>query len=376
MSSPEEMLPRLLADLEQRIDLERVSRVRTRHRAALAFEPLEVPVLICYTPYEGADFRPCSYPEAFNNPVGMMVNELLVGFTSVYHALDLPDDAPCCIRPNFGTGIIASMFGAEITLVGDNMPWARPVGGIETLRAIVESPLPHLGSGLGARVIEQYEFYHAVLADYPACREAIEITLPDLQSPFDTAELLWGSEILLAVNTQPDLVAALLDKIANQMLAFYRAIDGLVRDSLRRDAQYQHAVPVRGKILLRNDTAVLVGPQIYEDLIRPSDTRLARELDGIAIHFCGSGQHQIDSMLAIPGMQCFDFGQSYMMDVDAIYRESAPRCVPLARVSLPREELTVENVRRRFPRDGVVLTYQAQGVEDARETWERYVSVA
>ncbi len=374
MSSAQERLRRLLGDLEGRIDPERLSRIRTRHRAALAFQPLDIPVLICYTPYAGADFQPYQYAEAFNDPAKMMVNELLVGFTSVYHALDLPDDAPCCIRPNFGTGIIASMFGAEISVVGDSMPWARPAGGIEALRAIVESPLPDVGAGLGTRVIEQYEFYRSVLADYPACRDAIEITLPDLQSPFDTAELLWGSEILLAVNTQPDLVAALLDRVADQMLTFYSAIDGLVRDSLRTDAQYQHAVPIRGKMLLRNDTPILVGPKLYEDLIRPFDARLARELEGIAIHFCGNGQHQIAGMLAIPGMQCFDFGQSEMMDVDAIYRETAPQRVVLARISPPREELTAKRMRQRFPEGGVVLTYQAESPEDARKTWERYVS--
>jgi hypothetical protein len=88
------VLSRLLDYLEPRIDRAHALRVGIRHRAALSYEPVDRLPLVCYLPYEGQDFSPYPYPEAFVDPAKMMVNELLVGFTSIYHAVDLRDDSP------------------------------------------------------------------------------------------------------------------------------------------------------------------------------------------------------------------------------------------------------------------------------------------
>jgi len=372
MTDAEKLLHRLLDDLEGRLDLQHVGRARARRRAALDYEPLEIPPLVCYLRCETEAFQPYPYPEAFGDPAKMMFNELLAGFTSIYHAVDLRDDAPYCLRPNFGTGIVASMFGAEIVLREDNMPWARPIGP-DGARAVLEAPLPETDAGLGRKVREQYEFFHHALEPHPRCREAFEITLPDLQGPFDTAEMLWGSDVFVALHTERDRVVALLDRVSDQMVRVHRALTGLTRDSLSPGAHHQHAVAVKGNLLIRNDTPVLVSAETYTKAIRPFDARLARALGGVAIHFCGDGTHLVDAMLDIPGMQCLDFGQAEMMDLDAIYAKCAPRRVALARCQVPRSDLTARSVRARFPA-GASLVYQADSLADAHAAWARYVS--
>ena len=187
-------LHRLLSYLEERIDLGHARRARARHRRALDYEELDRPPIVFYLPYEGEEFHPYPFAEAFDSPAKLAVNELLVGFTSLYHAVDLRDDAPYCLRPNLGTGLVASMFGAEVRLTENNPPWIMPVGE-QRIRDIAVGPLPDLRSGLAARALDQYAFFEAMLADYPLCRHAFQLTLPDLQGPFSTAELLWGPGI-------------------------------------------------------------------------------------------------------------------------------------------------------------------------------------
>jgi hypothetical protein len=371
MTEADLLVRRILDDIEPRIDLRHVERVCARHRAALAYEALDIPPLVCYIPYEGKRFEPYPYPEAFADPAKMMVNELLLGFTSIYHAVSEHDDAPLCLRPNLGTVLIASMFGSQIRLVENNMPWAAALGGHDRLRAVVESHLPAVTDGLGQRVLDQYAYYHAALRDYPNCRAAFEITFPDLQSPFDTAELLWGSSIFPDLFEHEDLVRALLDRIAAQMLAVYRHLEPLVRESLRPAAHWQHACAFNGKMLLRSDSCILMSPRMYREIVMPCDARLAAELGSIGIHFCGDGHHQIDNMLAIPGLQSLDFGQPHMMDTDAIYQKASARRVVLMRMTVPDEQLTARQVRARFPA-GVILIYTAASVADAHQTWERY----
>ena len=167
MTSPDEQVRQILDHIEPRIDLAHVRLVRARHRAALDYQPLDIPPLVCNIPYAGASFTPYPYPEAFADPAKMMVNELLLGFTSIYHAVEVPDDSPYTLRPNLGTVIIASMFGSHIRLVEDNMPWASALQDPDALRKIVDTPLPDVRSGLGQRVADQYAYYHAALNDYP-----------------------------------------------------------------------------------------------------------------------------------------------------------------------------------------------------------------
>ena len=372
----EKQLHRLLEYLEGRIDLDHVARARERRRAALDFEPLDAPPLVCCLPYEGRDFAPYTYREAFDDPAKMMVNELLVGFTSVCHAADFRDDAPYCLRPNFGTGVTASMFGAEIRLVADDaMPWVAPVGA-EGVRDILAAAVPDVAAGLGRKVIEQYAFYDAVLEAFPACREAFDITLPDLQGPFDTAELLWGSEIFVALGIEPETVTALLDRITDQMIRAWQTLAPLTRDRQGEGMIHQHAVGVKGNLLIRNDSAILMSPAMYAEAVAPFDARLGEALGGVAIHFCGNGEAHVPAMLDT-GVRCLDFGQSHMMDVDAIYAQCAPRRVPIVRLQLPDEEMTAAEVQRRFP-TGVILVFQAgggpyasRGLAAARDVLER-----
>jgi len=371
MTSADQAVRRILDHIEPRIDLQHVRRVQQRHRAALSYEPLDVPPLVSYIPYTGTDITPYPYPEAFADPAKMMVNELLIGFTSIYHAVDVRDDSPYCLRPNLGTVIIASMFGSPVRLVENNMPWAGALGGVDKIRAVVDAPQPDVRAGLGQRVLDQYAYFHEALHDYSSCRAALQITFPDMQSPFDTAEMLWGSSIFPDLYEHEDLARALLAKIAAQMLALYKQVEPHVREAMHPDIHYQHACAFRGRLLLRCDSVLLLSPRMYADIVVPHEAFLARALDGVGIHFCGNGQHQLDNMLAIPGVQSLDLGQPDMMDMDRVYARAAARRTPLVRVTVPPDQLTARRVRSRFPA-GIIMTYAATDVAGAQRTWERY----
>jgi hypothetical protein len=373
MKQADRVVERILEHLEARIDLEHVAQARARQRAALDYAEVDRPPLVIYLPYEGQDLRPYPYPEAFADPAKMMVNELLIGFTSLYHAVDLRDDAPYCLRPNLGTGLIASMFGAEIRLVDDNMPWVMPLGSMQRLRAVAEGPLPEVTSGLGQRMLDQYEYYSQVLASYPRCRAALQLTLPDLQGPFSTAELLWGSEIYPAFYEQPDLIRQLLAKITAQMLAVFRALAGKTRDLLGQGYCHQHGAAVRGNLLIRNDSMINLSPRLYREAVLPFDAQLAEALGGVGVHFCGNGMHQVSNLLGMPGMHCLDLGNPEMLDLDALYAQATPRRVALARLQVPEAELRAAALKQRFPR-GVTLVHVASSVAAAQRLWQRYVA--
>lgn len=374
--TPDTILHRLLAFLEDRIDLDHVRSLADRHRRALLYQDVDRLPLVLYVPYRGTDFAPYTVSEALDDPAKMMVNQLLKGFSSIYHLVDLRTDTPLCLRPDMGVTIIASMFGAAIEVRGNEPPWVQPLGGRDAIRRILDDAAPALDSGLVPRVLAQYAFFRAALDGYPRCEAAMQLTLPDLQGPFDIAELLWGSDIFLALYDEPELVSAFLARISDTILAVYRRLRDDVREDLGAGCQYQHATGVRGALLLRGDSSVIMlSPKMYAEHVLPHDVRLAREPGGVGVHFCGDGTHQIPTLRGMPGLETIDFGQSFMMDIDAIYAGARVQHIALTRVQLPDAELNAGRLRERFP-TGVNLLREVGSVDEARQVWARYIGPA
>ena len=372
MTKADDVLHHLLDYLEPRIDVEHVTAIAARHKAALSYEKVNRLPLVCFLPYEGELFKAYALSEIFDDPAKMMVNELLTGFTSIYHAVDLKDDAPYCLRPNLGVTIVASMLGAQIRIMEEQPPWVLPLENVTTIRRVVDGSLPDMTAGLAPRVLEQYGFYKLVLAGYPNCQAAFQLTLPDLQGPFDIAELLWGPEAFIALFTEPELLLALLEKITATILLAFRRFSDEVNENIGAGFQYQHGTAVRGKMLLRSDTTIMISPSHYQEFILPQDGRIGQTLGSVAVHFCGNGQHQLANMLATPNLGSLDLGQPWMMGIDDIYAEASARKVGLTRVTVPEDQLTAEQASRRFP-TGVNLVYYPENLADARQVWQRYI---
>jgi hypothetical protein len=133
---------------------------------------------------------------------------------------------------------------------------------------------------------------------------------------------------------------------------------------------------IRGQILLRDDSAIMVSPRMYRQQIAPHDERVLAEMEGGGIHSCGNFMHNVGAMLELPSLQCLDFGQSSLNDVDAIYAQAKPRRIALVRVSVTAEELRQGDIRRslrdRFP-TGVTLLHAAPSLEAARDSVTAYV---
>jgi hypothetical protein len=311
----------------------------------------------------------------FADPAKMMINELLVGFTSIYHAVDLKDDSPYCLRPNLGVTMVASMLGAHIRVMEDQSPWVIPIEDLNDLRKIVNAPLADRSAGLVPRALEQYDYYRDTLLDYPRCQTAFQLTLPDLQGPFDIVELLWGSDAFVAFYEDQALLSALLEKITDTILVAHQCFSGEVKENIGEGFQYQHATAIKGQILLRSDTTIMISPSHYQEFILPHDGRIGQSLGSVAVHFCGNGQHQLANMLATPNLGSLDLGQPWMMDIDDIFTEASSRQVGLTRVTVPEDKLTAEQVSHGFP-TGVNLVYYPKNVAEGRQAWQRYIGTA
>lgn len=368
-------LKQLLTQLEETLDVQALAATRERYRRALDWQPVDRPPLAVSFPYpSAAPWQPYPHREEFDDPEKMLVNELLCAFgMSAALNADVGADLPLAVRANFGTVLIASMFGAPVEQRADNPPWIAHRDG-ETIRLeqVLAVDPEDMAQGWIPRVATTMQAYHELLAPFPKLKQQVTITLPDLQGPFDNLELICGSDVFLRLVTEPERVAAALDNLAAAQINLFRHLNQWTTEPLAGYC-HQHGVMLKGNILLRNDSCIMVSAQMYREQLASHDERVLRECGGGGIHSCGNCDHLAAAILAQPSIQALDLGQPEMNDVDALYRQAAARRIPLVRMLVNREELESGAARRRFP-TGAVLMHRAASHEAAREAIRRWTA--
>ena len=241
-------LSKLLQLVEEHIDLEHCEQVDARYRRSLAGEETDRPPLVVQAKWGGNwrlpapwdQFEQYPYRQAYDDPTAMMQNMLL---ERVVPGLILKDDNPLAIRNNHGTILIASLLGGQWGMHEDDPPWVKPWTSVEAVHELIESTEPvNLGGGVIGRSLETLRFYAEQLAKFPKCHQAIQISMPDLQGPFDTAEQLWGSDIYIGLINGRELVTSLMEKVVQTMLEVEKLYRPLAKDRLEPVANSQHRV--------------------------------------------------------------------------------------------------------------------------------------
>ena len=215
-------LKQLLDHLAATLDPRRQAEIELLHRKALGWEPVRrLPLLLSFPIPADAPFQPYPHSQIFDDPEKMLYNELVYALeTSIASRGQIDDDLPLTIRANFGTVVVASLFGGRVEQVGENRPWVRPFQALAEFRAALDRDPLDFSQGWCPRVVERYQFYRDALAAYPELAGLVHLVLPDLQGPLDTAELLRGSEIYVDLYNDPDLIARALDTIARRRSAW------------------------------------------------------------------------------------------------------------------------------------------------------------
>jgi len=371
MASQEKELDRLFGLIEGHVDLEHCRAVDERSVRALAWQEVDHPPLVVQAPFGESIalpppwdvFRRYSYREAFDNPVAMLQNELL---EKVVPGVILRDDSPLAIRNNHGTIQIAAVMGAPWTMHADDYPWVEHVSSPEDIESLVARVAADESAGVLPRSFGTLRFYHRKLGEYPRCRQAIQISMPDLEGPMNTAEQIWGSDIYYAFIDRPELLRNLLARVAETMLAVSEQFRAYAVDRLDPTATTQHGCMNPGRLLIRDDASIMLSPSTYQEHVVPHHVRLLAELGGGSIHFCGNGQHLIGKMLSIPHLRGIDVGQPELMDIDTVYAACRERGVAVIRMAPAREGLIGGETRKRYP-TGCVLVYLTTDIRDAAE---------
>jgi hypothetical protein len=205
------------------------------------------------------------------------------------------DDAVPYVALTTGTAIFAACFGCAVQLYDGAPPAARPlVFAAEEADAL---PVPDLGARPLARV---FEFARLVRE---AVGPGIPIGVPDLQSPFDIAALVWRKQdLFVAMHQQPDAVKRLVDKCLSLLKNFLSAFKREFPNFNPIHCPNHWAPPELGCALSEDEAGSLSTP-MFEEFCLPSLVDLSETFGGIFIHCCATADHQYQSFKKIPNLR-------------------------------------------------------------------------
>ena len=241
------------------------------------------------------------------------------------------------VRCNYGTGILPGIFGAEPFVMPDELntlPTCRPLaGGAAAVEAALDAGVPDVRTGPGGTVLDMAEHFQAIGRRHANIGRYVHLYHPDIQGPLDVCEMLWGSSIFLALVDRADLVHAMLDLITETYIAVMNAWETLVPPANGRAVHWR--MMHRGRIMIRDDSAMNISPEMVDEFARPYDQRLLDTFGGGGVHFCGRGDHYIASYGRLSGLGAIAMSQPELNDMETIYRNTVDRGIAL--LGLQRE---------------------------------------
>lgn len=286
--------------------------------------------------FEGAIFQPqrkkLSRSELDLKPINindaivdydLMLRSQLLGVSSALNS----QAANLSIRANYGTGIMTSLFGAKIFNMPrstNTLPTTHSFDDTEIIRDILSRGMPDTSTGFGKNVFDFAEICKEAFAKYPKISKYLAVYHPDYQGPLDVCELLWGGEMFYAMYDEPELVHDMLSLITetytvmmNKWFEYFKPSD----DIKPHWGNFWH----KGNLVLRGDSAMNLSPEFYDEFSVPYDTILLERFGGGVMHFCGKGDHYIESLAAIPGINAINMSQPHYNDMEKIYQNTVDR---------------------------------------------------
>jgi hypothetical protein len=385
-SQAEESLRKLLEKLDKELVPAEHDQIREHFMKTIRWEYVERPPLrlLFQERLQTLDEKSNNtYPicEAVSDPAKMMINELWYGRASTMGWLQVRDSQPLQVRANMGIGLCASVFGAQIGVLENNPPWVEPLTkdtskiADAVSKALDEHDIDDAANrGWIPRAGQFYSYFKKIIAEYPNVEKCVAIVIPDLQGPFDTAAAIWGSDILLALYTEEELTNRLMETVAKTQVKLHDHFRQWVgRELLPEGYSHQHGLMVRGNILIRCDSNLMMSPEMYKERVLPFDEYVVKNVGGGSFHSCGKWDHNIPAILESDQFGTVDFGmnQSQYNDIDAHYKVAAKRKKHFNQINTTEEDIISGKVLKKFP-TGATLVFSTNGIESAKRLMEAY----
>ena len=272
----------------------RIAKIERAFRREPLTSAEEFPVLInapCYFSFGSRD-KPRDY---YTNPASMLAYQTH-GYET--HLSRVQDDTVPYFMPWFGTGVLASAFGAPVHQP-DN-PADDP--------AVLESRIKCPGDIVRLKLPdpERDGWMPRVLKtiDYAVTYGEMPVGLTDMQGPLDTVGMLCGqAQLYKWMFSEPAMIHDLFDIVTEAFIQWVKVQKQHIGEPLERSNGLQGAFSPGCGVWESDDDLVLIDADLYREFVVPYVSRIFDTFNGGSIHFCGSGVQHLDTFRTVSNLR-------------------------------------------------------------------------
>ncbi len=253
------------------------------------------------------DFDHYTLRQQFDNPEAMLTESLwdIIGWARS------PGDQQLSLRPNFGVGTVASIFGCGTDMREHEMPWVADRPPKERLLDVDFDRLDE--SGLIPRVIAFVRLARETLKGFPQVR----VFMPDFQGPMGTAFLLRQQDIFLDMLDDEAFFRRLMDTVTEVFIRLTRRLKQELGEPL--DSGWHGSLYMAdGGVRVVDDVSIMLSPEQYREFSLPYVRRCLEPFGGGWIHSCGDISHLLGACLETPEIRGINFGEPQYYDFDEL----------------------------------------------------------
>ncbi len=262
----------------------RLAKIRRAFRREPITSAEEVPILVNTPAYFafGSTNKPRDY---YSNPASMLAYQSQ-GYEN--HLKRVDDDYVPYFMPWFGTGVLASGFGAKVKVPDD------PADDPAVLEPLLKSPLDVARLRLPDPAKDGWMPRVLAAIDYAVAQNDLPVGLTDMQGPLDTAGQLCGqAQLYQWMYTEPAAVHDLMSLITEAFIAWVKVQKQHIGEALDWSYGLQGAFSPGCGVWESDDDLVLINAQLYGQFVAPYVSRIFAAFGGGSLHFCGNGVHQL-----------------------------------------------------------------------------------
>lgn len=268
----------------------RIAKIRRAFNCEPVTSAEDVPILVNTPAY--FSFGSKDKPQDYYTNLASMLAYQANGYET--HLKRVNDDYVPYFMPWFGTGVLASAFGAKVHVPDD------PADDPAVLEPLIKTPadvarlrLPDpTRDGWMPRVLEAI--------DYAVANGDLPVGLTDMQGPLDTLGQMCGqSQLYQWMYSEPAMIHQLMDLVTEAFIDWVKVQKRHTGEPLEWSNGLQGAYSPGCAVWESDDDLVLVDPGLYREFVVPYVSRIFKVFGSGSVHFCGNGVQHIASFKQI-----------------------------------------------------------------------------
>lgn len=204
------------------------------------------------------------------------------------------------LEPWHGVGVYASAFGSPFTWYDHDAPQTLPI--YTTLEEVINFSKPDIDNcEIMQKVLETIKYFRKQTGDM------LDISLTDTQSPNDNASLIVDTcEFFIMTITEMEKIHPFMQSITDTMIKFTEMQIEALGKTFTSPGHLMISSPYLKGISISDDNMAVISPSSYETSSLPYNQQLSKHFGGLAVHTCGSLQHNASLLLKTEGLKMVD----------------------------------------------------------------------